>query len=136
MQFKALDTIYVLGEGQWFLVQRFPVPSGSIKSIIYNGNLYLSGSMSTCYCKVDLLIAACDLVMFGGSDHGEHSKRSVYIDGGTMQGGRGGHGPPRFQNICFRPPSDFKTRNQPTNQHWSFKHVLQFLKCNLHESFC
>ena len=66
VQFRALDTISVLGEGQWFLVEHFPVPSGSIKYTIYNGNLYLSGNIrSTCYCKVESLIAACDLVKSG-----------------------------------------------------------------------
>ena len=33
------------------------------------------------------------------------------IGGGTRGAGGGGHGPPRFQNICFwPPPPDFKTR--------------------------
>ena len=60
-QFSPLDTVYVLREGQWFLVQRLPVPCGTIKFTIFNGNLYLSGNtLSTCYCKVDLLIAAYD----------------------------------------------------------------------------
>ena len=52
------------------------------------------------------------------------------------QGGRGGHGPPRFQNICFRPP---QISTPEINQHWleiTFKHVLySFIKCNLQESF-
>ena len=66
--FGMLDTVYVLGEWQWFFVQRLPVPCGAINFTIYNGNLYLSGrEMSTCYCKVDSLIAACDLVTSGGT---------------------------------------------------------------------
>ena len=63
MRSRALDTVSVLGEGQWFLFDHFPVPSGRIKYTLHHGNLYLSGSiMSTCYCKVDSLISACDLV--------------------------------------------------------------------------
>ena len=56
--------------------------------------------------------------------HYEHRRRN--------QGGRRGHGPPQISKYMLSPPPpDFKTR---INQHWleiTFKHVLQFLKCNL-----
>ena len=69
-----------------------------------------------------------------GLSYGEHRRRN--------QGGRGGHGPPRFQNTCFCPPPPPPPPPQISkpeiNQHWleiTIKHVLQFLKCNLHEIF-
>ena len=41
------------------------------------------------------------------------------------QGGRGGHGPPRFQNICFRPPQISRPEIN-YNQHWL---VITFKAC-------
>ena len=64
----TMDTVYVLSEGQWVLVQRLPVPCAGIKFTILNGNLYLSGStLPTCYCRVASLIAACESVKSGGT---------------------------------------------------------------------
>ena len=64
----TMDTVYVLSEGQWVLVQRLPVPCAGIKFTILNGNLYLSGSaLPTCYCRVASLIAACESVKSAGT---------------------------------------------------------------------
>ena len=65
---------------------------------------------------------------------------AIYVHRRRNQGGRGGHAPPppRFQNICFRPPPQISNQKL-TNIEWKSllsMHVLQFLKCNLHEIFC
>ena len=45
-----------------------PCDYGAINFTIFNGNLYLSQRrMSTCYCKMDSLITACDLAKSGGT---------------------------------------------------------------------
>ena len=52
-EYRALDTVCVLIEGQWFLLKHFPEPCGQISFTIYNGNLFLlrniSGSSSKCF---------------------------------------------------------------------------------------
>ena len=85
MLIGTLATIFVLGEKQWFLVQRLPVPCGAINFTIYNGNLYLSGRiMSTCYCKVDSLIAACEFAKSGGTCTSEILWRTLKMESLTL----------------------------------------------------
>ena len=48
--YKALDTVFVIGDRQWFFVGHLPIPYGIFKFTIHNGNLYLFGSrISQCF---------------------------------------------------------------------------------------
>ena len=71
---RPSDTVSVLDDGQWFLVQHLPAPCGSTKFTVYNGNFYLFGSTVSrrfsYYCKVDSLISACELVKSGAASDG------------------------------------------------------------------
>ena len=66
---EPLDTVTVLDEGQWYLVQRLPLPYGAIEYTIHNGNLYLFGNSIlrpySYYCEMDSLMTACEMVKSG-----------------------------------------------------------------------
>ena len=86
--YGALDTVFVLSEGQWFLVGHLPVSYGILRfSTIHNGNLYLlamESRTSQCfsyYSKVHSLITACEFMRSGTRIDGHNiSWRKLNMD--------------------------------------------------------
>lgn len=70
--FKAVDRVDVLIDGQWLSLQPLPTPCRFLKSTIHNGSLFLTsrgvGFSSAVYCRLDSLLTACKQARVGKLD--------------------------------------------------------------------